>query len=183
MSMRSIGAGNPVASVIASAAESGAHRRVTLPLEFVHDAAAHCGVVVNHQDCELPRWRERGHAPLDRQRLQAARQEHRHAAAAARRARRHNPTASLLHDRGAGGEPEARALARLLGREERIEDVREHVGAHPHAVVYDVDADVRAYDRAGIGGDVAHLDADRAGIDDRVVALTTRFRMTCSSCV
>ena len=142
------------------------HRHVSLPLELVHDAAAHGVVVIDDQDAEQRRRPWRRGAPLDGKRLQAARQEDREAATCPRRAGHRDPAARLLDDRNAGGKTEAGPFAGPLGGEERIEDVGQDLGAHPRAIVDDVDAHVRTSSGDRVGWHVAQLDANRAGVSN-----------------
>ena len=96
--------------------------------------------------------------------------------------------AGLLHDAVAGGQSEARALALLLGREERVEDVGEHVRRDTTAVVRHRHQTVSARD------DSRWVDSTRRRAGRRASrsssrppefvasrALTTRLTSTCSN--
>ena len=85
--------------------------------------------------------------PLDRprqrrlERAGAGRQLHRERRAALRLRLERDAAAVLLDDRVGDRQPEAGALADLLGGEERIEDLRLHVFRHARPIVVDLEHD------------------------------------------
>jgi hypothetical protein len=98
--------------------------------------------------------------------------------------------AVLLHDAVDHREPETGSAALVLGREERLEDSRLDLAAHPDAVVADGEAEVRSGRGAGMLAheglvelDVGRVDRERPprGIASR--ALIARFIKICSSWV
>jgi hypothetical protein len=74
-----------------------------------------------------------------------------------------NQAAVVLDDPQGDGQAEARALAHLLGGEERVEDAPLDLGRHPAAVVDDLELDIRPS-----GGPRPDLDAAVAGLAVRV---------------
>ena len=86
--------------------------------------------------------------------------------------RTRDAAAVLLHDRVGDRQPEARALADLLRREERIEDLRLHLFRNPGPIVVDLEDD-RVAVRVVPGAHDQHAAAVRGehrllGVDDQI---------------
>ena len=116
--------------------------------QSVHDLGdepAQLVVVVDDEDARAPGdlrdWRGRA---LGDARSLDDRQRHREADAAAGDILGAHPATVRLHDADGEAEPEARALAGRLGREEGVEDPAEVLGRDPGAVILYLDRDRRA---------------------------------------
>ena len=104
--------------------------RVTVPSEQRLHHAAHRGIVVHQEDGALRRGRrDRGLGGLPPRGIGdegRRRQVYQERGAPLGRPLDRDPPAMCLHDGVGDREPEPRPLARLLGREERREQVRQH---------------------------------------------------------
>jgi hypothetical protein len=82
----------------------------------------------------------------------------------------------LLHNRVRDGQPEPRAFADLLRREERIEDFRLQILSYPGAVVVDLEDDRLSLDVVPAAYDESATAIRR---EHRLLALIMRFSRTC----
>ena len=103
--------------------------------------------------------------------IERARQEDLERRAAAVLAVDPDVAAVLLDDAVAGGEAEAGALARRLGREERLEQVARHLLGHAHAGVADREHHVLARQHALVLARVVLVELDVLGLDRQHAAV------------
>ena len=117
----------------------------------------------------------------------ARRQVQRHGGPLLRRAVDGHEAAGMTCDALHEGQAEAGALAHLLGREERLEQMRLHVGGHADAVVANAQPDVLPGPMACspapfAASTVARIqrDVNRPACGSASRALITRLKTTCS---
>ena len=102
------------------------------------------------------------------------RQRDRERRALARLALGPDVTRALPDDAVDGGEAEAGALADLLRREERLEEVRPHVRRHAVAGIADAQQHVRSRRAGDVRREVVALGGDVRGLDDEPAAVRHR---------
>ena len=76
-----------------------------------------------------------------------------------------------MDDTDRGREPQARALATLLGREERLEGVVHHFRRHAHARVRNPQGHVRSFDRADVASSERAVEVQVDGFDGQGAAV------------
>ena len=170
------------------------HDAVALGAERAAHEVTHGVLVLDHQHglgAARHRRLGRGASCPSRRRRLGARQEDREGAALAGARGHLDLPAALPHDAVHRREAQARAPAQLLGGEERLEQMRQHVVVHADAGVAHAQRDQRAAERQAFGRRRARgrrrsrwrwssVSVPPAGMASR--ALTPRLAITCSSC-